>query len=106
MIKEIPVIYADSSYDIKKKLDKKGFFIINIRENIISVEYYKNVVRNRSIVSGNLQMIFNGSNAEWLSNAIEKYIPELQKDHCMYLARELMKAELALKTHTAYEQDS
>lgn len=106
MIKEIPVIYADSSYDIKKKLDKNGFFIIRLREDIISVEYYKNVIRDRAIVTGNLQMIFNGTNAEWLSNAIEKHVPGLQKDHYMYLGRELMKAELSLKTHTAYEQDS
>jgi hypothetical protein len=106
MVKEVPVIIADSSYDIKKKLDGNGFFIIKLREGVISVEYYKNVVRDHTIVSGNLQIIFTGSNAEWLSNAIEKHVPELQKDHYLYLGRELMKAELALKAHTIYEQDS
>ena len=106
MTKEIPVIEADATYDTKKHLDHNGFFLIKLIENTISVEYYANVIRNKKVVSGTLQMIFTGSDAERLSNAIEHHVPELQKDHYMYLGRELMKAELALKTNTRYEQDS
>jgi hypothetical protein len=106
MTKEIPVIYADGNYTLKKELDPNGFFVIEIRENKIFVEYYKNVIRDNRIVSGELIKIFNGDNAEKLSNAILVETPELQKDHYMYLGRELMKAELALRSKTRYEQDS
>ena len=105
MTKEIPVIHADSSYALTKKLDPNGFFVIELRENKIFVEYYKNVIRDNKIVSGNLQMIFSGDNAELLSNAILVEVPELQKDHYIYLGRELMKAQLALQSKTRYEQD-
>jgi len=106
MTKEIPVIYADENYTLKKELDPNGFFVIEIREDKIFVEYYKNVIRDNRIVSGELIKIFNGDNAEKLSNAILVETPELQKDHYMYLGRELMKAELALRSKTRYEQDS
>lgn len=105
MTKEIPVIHADNTYDVKKKLDPNGFFVIELRENRIFVEFYKNVIRDNRIVSGELIKIFNGNNAEQLSNAILVETPELQRDHYMYLGRELMKAEFALQTRTKYEQD-
>jgi dihydropteroate synthase len=106
MTKEIPVIDADASSTTKKHIDQNGFFLIKLIESKISVEYYANVIRNNKVVSGKLQMIFTGSDAERVSNAIEHHVPELRKDHYMYLGRELMKAELALKTNTRYEQDS
>ena len=106
MTKEVPVIHADDTYDVKKELDPNGFFVIEIRENLIFVEYYQNVIRDDHIVSGNLQKIFTGNNAELLSNAILVETPLLQKDHYMYLGRELMKAEQALRSKTNYEQDT
>lgn len=105
MTKEIPVIDADETYTIQKNLDPNGFFVIEIRHDSIYVEYYKNIIKNERIVSGDLQKIFRGENAELLSNAILLETEELQKDHYMYLGRELSKAEYALRSHTTYEQD-
>jgi hypothetical protein len=105
MIKEIPVIDADETYTLQKNLDPNGFFVIELRNDMIFVEYYKNIIKNEKIVSGDLQKIFRGVNAELLSNAILLETEELQKDHYMYLGRELSKAEYALHSHTTYEQD-
>ena len=83
--------------------DPKGFFVISIDHNpskIIVEHFQENKLTKK--ITGNL------------AEEIYKTISQLDligdfkqtKEHAMYLARELQKAELALKYGLNYEQDS
>jgi len=83
--------------------DPKGFFVISINRerNKIIVEYFQNNKLTKKIT---------GNSAEDISKMIAKLnlIGDFEQslEHSMYLARELQKAELALKSNLEYEQDS
>jgi len=83
--------------------DPKGFFVISINRegSQIIVEHFQ---RNK------LTKKITGSSAEEISKTITNLglIGDFQqtKEHAMYLARELQKAEIALKNGLEYEQDS
>jgi len=91
--------------------DPAGFFYIYIddaRRNIV-VEHYLNVEKvaagRRRTVSGKINRIFKGTNAETIYRTILGNVPPTRMDHAVYLGVELGKAETALKNNVRYEQD-
>jgi len=83
--------------------DPKGFFVISINQaqSKIIVEYFQNNKLTKKIT---------GNSAEDICKTIAKLdlIGDFKQriEHAMYLARELQKAEFALKNGLDYEQDS
>ena len=104
-IPSIPVIPARKTKEKDIILDKKGFFVIELVNDQIQVEFYHNVIKDQQIVSGKLVQIFTGTSAAAICDTIARHIPGLRSDHLLYLGRELMRAEHALVTHQPYEQD-
>jgi len=93
------------------KEDDQGFFFIYLddaRRNIV-VEHYRNVVKDmgryKRTVSGKINKVFKGANAETLYRTILGNGLVSRPDHAAYLGYELGKAETALKNHRKYEQD-
>jgi len=83
--------------------DPKGFFVISLdhEPNKIIVEHFQDNKLNKKIT---------GNSAEEISKTIAHLgligeFPQA-KEHAMYLARELQKAEFALGNNLDYEQDS
>ena len=101
----IPVINARKTKEKDIILDKKGFFVIELVDDQIQVEFYHNVIKDQRIVSGKLVKIFTGKRAAAICDTIALHIPGLRSDHLLYLGRELMRAELALAGNQSYEQD-
>ena len=104
--KNVILINAEKTSQKDVKLDPAGFFIIELdrKEKKIRVEYFSNVYKNNKIVTGSLQKIFIGSKADALCDTIAKKVPFLLHEHYMYLGRELLKAEYALKNKIKYIQ--
>jgi tetrahydromethanopterin S-methyltransferase subunit A len=86
--------------------DKKGFFVIFIKDNLIIVEHYTTISKGSSINidTGKLKTIIKGSNSLEIGQTIIREGLLSRTDHAIYLGRELMKAEIALKYGTNYEQ--
>lgn len=103
-IKEVPTINAKKTLKKDVILDPNGFFVIEIADNQIRVEYYKNIYKGKKIVSGNLTYVFIGLKADELCDTISKYIKNLRNEHYMYLGRELIKAQNALINDKKYIQ--
>ena len=102
--KDIPVIQAEKTKRTDVILDPKGFFVIEVRDNAIFVEYYTNVYKDGKIVSGAIQKVFTATRADALCDTIAAHVPLLRREHYLYLGRELMKAEQALISNQSYEQ--
>ena len=102
--KKVPLIKAEKTQRKDVVLDSEGFFVIEVRNKEIIVEYYSNVYKNEKIVSGCLEKVFSGKKADALSDAIAKHISSLRAEHYMYLGRELQKAQYALENNTKYVQ--
>jgi hypothetical protein len=64
--REIPLIKAKKTIEKDVILDPQGFFIIEVDNKSIRVEYYSNVYKNKQIVSGVLQKAFTGIKADAL----------------------------------------
>lgn len=82
------------------ELDPAGFFIIlpNSATGIIYCEHYEN--------SGKLAHVIEGKEAALIAaTAVERGLVT-RLDHAAYLGCELAKAEVAIKTGTAYSQDA
>jgi hypothetical protein len=102
--KIIPIIKASKTLKKDVILDPNGFFIIEINNNEIRVEYYKNVYKKNIIVSGNLEKVFIGKKADALCDTISNNITNLRIEHYMYLGRELQKAQICLENNKKYIQ--
>ena len=102
---DIPCIQAKKTSSKDVQLDKKGFFVIEIVDKKIRVEYFSNVYRKGKIVSGKLKTIFVGTKADALCDTIASHIPSLFPGHYLYLGRELQRAEEALNSGKKYVQD-
>ncbi len=102
--REIPLIHAEKTKRNEIQLDPAGFFVIELHPPEIHVEYYSNVYKNNTIVSGRLEKVFIGTRADALCDTIAKHIPCLQPDHYLYLGRELQKAYDALQKKNRYVQ--
>ncbi len=102
--KEIPLIKAEKTPQKDVILDSKGFFVIEITNNEIRVEYYSNIYRDNKIISGNLEKVFSGTKANALCDTIVRHVSYLRAEHYMYLGRELQKAQYALEQNKKYIQ--
>ena len=82
---------------LRIKLDKAGYFVINLENDSILLEHYSykeqllRVIEGRDARSIYLTLVRNG----WVSKL----------DHAAYLGKELTKAELSLKHGFKYLQD-
>lgn len=89
----------------KVELDKSGFFVIMVEDEII-VEHYLNVQKGGKleVETGQLNKVITGTDAKAICETIirEELISRL--DHSAYLGRELEKAEIALEHGLEYEQ--
>jgi len=103
-MKDIPLIKAMKTPRNKVVLDQAGFFVIEVNEKEIRVEYYSNVYKEQKIVSGILQKVFIGEKADALCESIAAHVPPLRPEHYLYLGRELMCAQQAFDLKTVYEQ--
>jgi hypothetical protein len=104
--KKVPLINAKKTPQKDVILDPNGFFVIELdkKQNMIRVEYYSNVYKNKKIVSGVLEKVFLGKKADALCDTILKKAPELTSAHYLYLGRELQKAQYALEKKEKYIQ--
>lgn len=79
------------------KLDKSGYFVVNIQDDVLLVEHYDYKEKLIRIIEGQdarsiyLTLIQNG----WVSRL----------DHAAYLGKELTKAELSIRHRFEYLQD-
>lgn len=81
-------------------LDPEGYFVImamQVKENPIYVEHYKN--------NGRLMHIIEGRDAATVCSTILKMGLVSQMDHAAYLGRELAKAEISIAKKERYVQD-
>ena len=94
------VEYIKAEAPKQLRLDRAGFFIIipMPRKGIILCEHYEN--------SGRLSHVIQGPKAAVVAATIVERGLLTQLDHAAYLGRELQKAEAALFTGAAYEQDA
>ena len=102
--KKVTLIHAKKTPEKDVVLDSKGFFVIEVRNKEIVVEYYSNVYKDGRIVSGSLEKVFSGDKADALSDTIVRHMPHLRGEHYMYLGRELQKAQTALEKQVKYVQ--
>ena len=102
--KEVTLIEAEKTSQKDVALDPKGFFVIEVHDNKIRVEYYTNVYKENSIISGKLKKFFSGKNADALSDTIVEHVPGLRPEHYMYIGRELQRAQYALEKNKEYIQ--
>jgi len=102
--KTIPVIKESKTMKKDVILDPNGFFVIEINNKEIRIEYYKNVYKNNMIISGILEKVFVGKKADALCDTIAKNIKNLRIEHYMYIGRELQKAQTCLENNIKYIQ--
>lgn len=104
--KKIPLIQAVKTSEKDVKLDKNGFFVIELdqKEGQIRVEYYSNVYKGKKIASGILKKVFLGKKTDALCDIIAKNVPALLPEHYMYLGREIQRAQCALEKNKKYIQ--
>jgi len=102
---EVPLIKAKKTPQKDVILDPKGFFVIELHDEEIRVEYYTNVYRNNQIVSGKLEKVFSGVKADALCDTMAKHVSDLMPEHYLYLGRELVMAQQALENKKEYVQD-
>ena len=103
--REVPLISAQKTAQKDVKLDPGGFFVIEVLQKKIRVEYYSNVYKNNKIVSGRLEKVFTGVKANALCDTIALHITGLRHEHYMYLGRELQRAQDAMEQKKKYIQD-
>jgi hypothetical protein len=102
--KEVPLIKSKKTMGKDVILDPNGFFVIEVYDKGIRVEYYSNVYKNKRIVSGHLEKVFIGTKADALSDTIAKYVSKLRPEHYLYLGRELQCAQNAFEQKSKYSQ--
>ena len=102
---EVALIKAKKTPQKDVILDPNGFFVIELHDEEIRVEYYTNVYRNNQIVSGKLEKIFSGVKADALCDTMAKHVSDLMPEHYLYLGRELVMAQQALENKKEYVQD-
>jgi dihydropteroate synthase len=103
--KEIPLIEAKKTSQKDVALDPNGFFVIEVYQKGIRVEYYSNVYKGKTIVSGHLEKVFIGKKANALSDTIAQHVTNLRREHYLYLGRELQRAQCAFEKKKKYVQD-
>ena len=86
--------------------DPKGFFVIYLQKEDIVVEHYQNVSKGTALKvdTGKLDAVIRGKDSLSIGQTIVREGLISRTDHAIYLGRELMKAEIALKNGLKYEQ--
>lgn len=90
-------VIATGEDRLRIKLDKAGYFVIDIRDGLILVEHYSykekllRIIEGRDARSIYLTIVRNG----WVSKL----------DHAAYIGKELTKAELSIEHGFEYLQD-
>jgi len=102
--KEVPLIKAKKTPQKDVILDPMGFFVIELHDEKIRVEYYSNIYKDNQIVTGKIEKVFCGVKADALCDMIAKHVPDIRPEHYMYLGRELLKAQYSLETKKKYVQ--
>jgi len=96
-VESVPVVREVYHDPQKIKLDKAGYFVVNIEDDEILCEHYDykdrlvRHIRGKSARDMYLTMVDNG----WISHL----------DHACYVGKELTKAELSIKHGFEYLQD-
>lgn len=88
--------------------DTKGFFVVYLKDGEIVAEHYLNVSKGSpvGVDTGKLNVIITGTDSLTIGQTIVREGLISRTDHAIYLGRELMKAEIALKHGLKYEQCS
>ncbi|MFW5898506.1 MAG: DUF4346 domain-containing protein [Candidatus Saliniplasma sp.] len=102
-MKEVEKIEAEEEKRVR--FDEKGFFVIFVDEEI-TAEHYKNVNKGGKleVETGELDLIITGKDAKSICDTIIREDLISRLDHMAYVARELQKAEIALKNGLEYVQ--
>jgi tetrahydromethanopterin S-methyltransferase subunit A len=93
----VDIIQAEHFDPIKIKLDKAGYFVITIENDLLRVEHYSYKEKLLRVIEGKdgrniyLTIVKNG----WVSRI----------DHAAYLGRQLARAEYALREEVEFNQD-
>jgi len=97
---------VQASADKKIIFDPKGFFVIYLQNEEIVAEHYKNVSKGTSlnVDTGKFDIVIKGKDSLSIGQTIVRKGLISRTDHSIYLGRELMKAEIALKHGLKYEQ--
>ncbi len=101
--KKVEKIEAEESRGIK--FDKSGFFVINVKEEIV-VEHYLNVQKEGKleVETGELNKVVTGRSAKAICDTLIREDLISRLDHAAFLGRELQKAEIALDYGLDYVQ--
>jgi tetrahydromethanopterin S-methyltransferase subunit A len=94
---ETPRIPASAPAPDRIKLDKAGYFVIDIEDRRIVLEHYDYKERLLRLIEGD-----DARSLYWTLIA-NSWVTKL--DHAAYLGKELARAELSLKTGLDFEQD-
>jgi tetrahydromethanopterin S-methyltransferase subunit A len=95
--KDVERLIAVGSDPQRIKLDKAGYFVIHIEDDVLVVEHYNykeeliRVIESRDARSIYLTLIRNG----WVS----------ELDHAAYLGKELARAQWSVEHHLDFVQD-
>ncbi|MFO7791362.1 MAG: DUF4346 domain-containing protein [Candidatus Saliniplasma sp.] len=102
-MKEIEKIKAEEKK--KVEFDEKGFFVIFIDDEI-TAEHYKNVHKGGKleVETGEIDKIITGKDAKSICDTMIREDMISRLDHMAYVARELQKAEIALKNDLEFVQ--
>ena len=96
----------EASFSQRIVFDPKGFFVIFLKDGEIVAEHYQNVSKGTSLAvdTGKIDLIITGKDSISIAQTIAREGMLSRTDHGLYLGRELMKAEIALKHGLQYEQ--
>ncbi len=91
-------VVAEGEDPQRIKLDKAGYFVVNIEENgVILVEHYSYQEKLLRVIEG------RDARSVYLTLVRNKWVSKL--DHACYLGKELTKAELSIRHGFPYRQD-
>ena len=82
---------------LRIKLDKAGYFVVNVRDQSILVEHYSYQEKLLRIIEG------HDARSIYLTIVRHGWVSKL--DHAAYIGKELAKAELSIRYGFDYLQD-
>jgi dihydropteroate synthase-like protein len=98
---DIPVDYIEAHDTGRWKCDPSGSFKISISNSIIE----NGIMKNGRIIAKHTNCTIVGDSAKEIFDTAHALGLVSRLDHAAYLGRELMKAQLAVRTKRSYSQD-